>query len=297
MAKITAALVKELRERTGSGMMECKKALVETGGDIEAAVEILRKTGLAKADKKGGRTAAEGRIAIQVSDDGKQAVIIEVNSETDFVAKNEDFAKFVNQVAERALESGAATVAELLTTPIEIGGSTIEEVRRELVAKLGENINLRRLTRFETEAGRLAAYLHGNRIGVLVEMEGGNAELAKDIAMHIAASKPLWVREEDIPADTLAKEKEIFAAQAKASGKPASVIEKMVEGRLRKYLQEVTLLGQPFVKDPDLSVGELLKKQGARVIRCVRFEVGEGIERAQTDFSEEVMAQVARRLK
>ncbi len=292
MTKITAALVKELRERTGSGMMECKKALAEAGGDIEAAVEILRKAGLAKADKKQDRTAAEGRIAIKVSDDGKRAVIVEVNSETDFVAKNEDFLQFVTQVAARALESGAATVAELLTTPIEAGGPTIEEVRRELIAKLGENINLRRLTRFETEAGRLASYLHGNRIGVVVEMEGGSAELAKDIAMHVAASKPLWVREKDVPADTLAKEREIFAAQAKASGKPASVVEKMVEGRLRKHLQEVTLLGQPFVKDPDRSVAELLEKNGASVIRFVRFEVGEGIERAQTDFAEEVMAQV-----
>lgn len=292
MTKITAALVKELRERTGSGMMECKKALTETGGDIEAAVEILRKAGLAKADKKEGRLAAEGRIAIKVSDDGKRAVIVEVNSETDFVANNEDFLKFVNQVAERALGSGAATVAELLAMPIEAGGPTIEEVRRELVAKLGENINLRRLTRFETETGRLSSYLHGNRIGVLVEIEGGSAELAKDIAMHVAASKPLWVREEDIPATTLAKEKEIFTAQAEASGKPASVIEKMVEGRLRKYLQEVTLLGQPFVKDPDRSVAELLKKAGACVIRFARFEVGEGIARTQTDFAEEVMAQV-----
>ncbi len=292
MTKITAALVKELRERTGSGMMECKKALAETGGDIEAAVEILRKAGLAKADKKQDRTAAEGRIAIKLSDDGKRAVIVEVNSETDFVAKNEDFLQFVNQVAASALESGAATVAELLTTPIEAGGPTIEEVRRELVAKLGENINLRRLMRFETEAGRLAAYLHGHRIGVLLEMEGGSAELAKDIAMHVAASKPLWVRAEDVPAHTLAKEREIFAAQAEASGKPAGVVEKMVEGRLRKYLQEVTLLGQPFVKDPDRSVAELLEQKGASVIRFVRFEVGEGIERAQTDFAEEVMAQV-----
>jgi elongation factor Ts len=292
MTNITAALVKELRERTGSGMMECKKALSEAGGNIEAAIEILRKSGLAKADKKRDRTAAEGRIAIKVSDDGRRAVMVEVNSETDFVAKNEDFLRFVDRVVERALESGATTVADLLATPIEAGGPTIEEVRRELVAKLGENINLRRLVRFETETGNLSSYLHGSRIGVLLEMQGGSAELARDIAMHIAASKPLWVREQEAPPELLAKEREIFIAQAEASGKPQSVIEKMVEGRLRKYLQEVTLLGQPFVKDPDQSVAELLQKAGAEVIRFARFELGEGIEKTRTDFAEEVMSQV-----
>ncbi|MFN3918865.1 MAG: translation elongation factor Ts [Methylohalobius sp.] len=292
MTNITAALVKELRERTGSGMMECKKALSEAGGNIEAAIEILRKSGLAKADKKRDRTAAEGRIAIKVSDDGRRAVMVEVNSETDFVAKNEDFLGFVDRVVERALESGAATVAELLVTPIEAGGPTIEEVRRELVAKLGENINLRRLVRFETETGSLSSYLHGSRIGVLLEMQGGSAELARDIAMHIAASKPLWVREQEAPPELLAKEREIFLAQAEASGKPQSVIEKMVEGRLRKYLQELTLLEQPFVKDPEQSVAELLQKAGAKVIRFARFELGEGIEKTRTDFAEEVMSQV-----
>ena len=292
MTKITAAMVKELRERTGSGMMECKKALVETGGDIEAAVEHMRKAGLAKADKKAGRTAAEGKIAIKVSDDGKQAVILEVNCETDFVAKNEDFLRFVDQVAQRALDTGAETVEALLATPIEEGGPTIEEARRELVAKLGENIAIRRLMRFETSAGQLSCYLHGNRIGVVVEMEGGNEQLAKDIAMHIAASKPLCVEEKEVPAETLEKEKEIFRAQAEASGKPATIIEKMVEGRLRKFLKEITLLGQPFVKNPDVSVGDLLKQQGATVVRFVRFEVGEGIEKQQADFAEEVMAQV-----
>ncbi len=292
MTKITAAMVKELRERTGSGMMECKKALLETGGDIEAAIEHMRKAGLAKADKKAGRTAAEGKIAIKVSDDGKRAVILEVNCETDFVAKNEDFLKFVDRVAQRALETGADTVEALLATPIEEGGPTIEEARRELVAKLGENIAIRRLMRFETSEGRLSCYLHGNRIGVVVEMEGGSEPLARDIAMHVAASKPLCVEEKDVPAETLEKEKEIFRAQAEASGKPADIVEKMVEGRLRKFLKEVTLLGQPFVKDPDLSVGDLLKREGAAVVRFVRFEVGEGIEKQQTDFAEEVMAQV-----
>ncbi len=292
MTKITAAMVKELRERTGSGMMECKKALVETGGDIEAAVEQMRKSGLAKADKKAGRTAAEGKITLKVSDDGKRAVILEVNSETDFVAKNEDFLKFVDQVAQRALETDVETLETLLKTPLEEGGPTIEEVRRELVAKLGENINIRRLMRFETDAGQLACYLHGNRIGVVVELEGGNPQLAKDIAMHVAASKPVCVDESEVPAETLGKEKEIFAAQAEASGKPANIIEKMVEGRLRKFLKEITLLGQPFVKDPDQSVEQLLKKEGATVVRFVRFEVGEGIEKQETDFAEEVMAQV-----
>ncbi len=292
MTKITAAMVKELRERTGSGMMECKKALVEAGGDIDAAIEQMRKSGLAKADKKAGRTAAEGKIVIKVSDDGKRAVILEINSETDFVAKNEDFLNFADQVAKRALEAGALTVEELLQLPLEEGGPTIEEARRELIAKLGENINIRRLMRFETESGKLACYLHGNRIGVVVEMEGGDDQLAKDIAMHVAASKPVCVDESGVPAETLAKEKEIFSAQAEASGKPANIIEKMVEGRLRKFLKEITLLGQPFVKDPDQSVEQLLKSNGATVIRFVRFEVGEGIEKQEADFAEEVMAQV-----
>lgn len=285
-------MVKELRQRTGSGMMECKKALTEAGGDIEAAIEQMRKSGLAKADKKAGRTAAEGKIAIKVSDDGKRAAIVEVNSETDFVAKNEDFLAFVDKVAQRALETGAATVEELLATPIDEGGPTIEEARRELVAKLGENINIRRLMQFATDTGKLACYLHGARIGVVVEYENGSEQLGKDIAMHIAASKPVCVAEQDVPPETLEKEKEIFAAQAESSGKPAEIIEKMVEGRLRKFLKEITLLGQPFVKDPDLSVEQLLKKEGATVIRFVRFEVGEGIEKEEADFAEEVMAQV-----
>ncbi|GAB4354934.1 MAG: translation elongation factor Ts [Methylohalobius crimeensis] len=292
MTKITAALVKELRERTGSGMMECKKALVETGGDIEAAIEQMRKSGLAKADKKSDRTAAEGQIAIERSDDGKRAVIVEVNSETDFVAKNEDFQGFVGKVAKQALASGAQTVEALLAAPIEAGGPSIEEARRELVAKLGENINIRRLMRFETETGKVSHYLHGNRIGVVVEVEGGSDELGKDLAMHVAASKPQCVSEEDVSADALEKERAIFTAQAEDSGKPANIIEKMVEGRLRKFLQEITLLGQPFVKDPDQSVGELLRKEGGKVVRFVRFEVGEGIEKAEADFAEEVMAQV-----
>lgn len=292
MTQITAALVKELRERTGSGMMECKKALAEAGGDLEAAVEILRKAGLAKADKKSGRTAAEGRIALKMTEDGRQAVILEVNSETDFVAKNEDFLKFVEQVAEAALATRAATVEELLASSIGADGRTIEEVRRQLVAKLGENIHVRRLLRMETENGRLASYLHGSRIGVIVEVVGGSAELARDIAMHIAASRPLWVRAEDVPPAILAKEREILTAQAASSGKPQDVVAKMVEGKLRKYLEEVTLVGQPFVKDPDQSVAELLQKNGASVVRFVRFEVGEGIEKAQTDFAAEVLAQV-----
>jgi len=252
----------------------------------------MRKAGLAKADKKAGRTAAEGKIAIKVSDDGKRAVILEVNSETDFVAKNEDFLNFVDQVTQKALESGVDSISALLELPLQERGPSVEEVRRELVAKLGENINIRRLMRFETDAGKLACYLHGNRIGVVVELEGGNDQLAKDIAMHVAASKPVCVDEAQVPAETLKKEREIFSAQAEASGKPANIIEKMVEGRLRKFLKEITLLGQPFVKDPDQSVEQLLRGEGAKVIRFVRFEVGEGIEKEETDFAEEVMAQV-----
>lgn len=292
MTKITAAMVKELRERTGSGMMECKKALTETGGDIDAAIEQMRKAGLAKADKKSDRTAAEGKIAIKVSDDGKRAVIVEVNCETDFVAKNEDFQSFVDKVAQRALETGVDSVEALLDVNLDEGGPTIEQARRELIAKLGENINIRRLMQFATDTGRMACYLHGSRIGVVVEMENGTEQLGRDIAMHVAASKPVCVEEKDVPAQTLEKEKEILKAQAETSGKPADIIDKMIQGRLRKFLQEITLLGQPFVKDPDQSVGQLLKQEGARVIRFIRFEVGEGIEKAQADFAQEVMAQV-----
>lgn len=289
---ITANMVKELRERTGSGMMECKKALTETGGDLEAAVELMRKAGLAKADKKSGRTAAEGCISVAVSADGKQAVIVEVNSETDFVAKGDEFMGFGSGVARSALAAGANDLDQLLAATYVETDVSVEEQRRAMVAKLGENINVRRLERFASDAGQVATYLHGARIGVLVEFTGGAPEVGKDVAMHVAASKPVCVDSSEVPADLIAKERDIFMAQAEGSGKPANIIEKMVEGRITKYLAEVTLVGQPFVKDPDQSVGQLLKAKGAAVARFVRFEVGEGIEKVESNFAEEVMAQV-----
>ncbi len=285
---ISAAEVKALRERTGAGMMECKKALVETDGDIEAAIEAMRKAGLAKADKKAGRTAAEGRIALAVA--GNEAALVEVNCETDFVAGGDDFAAFADGVAQVALKSSPEDVEALSGLELE-GGETVDTRRRELVAKIGENINVRRFERISSE-GTLGRYVHGVRIGVLVDLEGGDEELAKDVAMHIAASNPVCVGPEDVPADVLEKEREIHRAQAEQSGKPAEIVEKMIEGRLRKYVNEIALTGQPFVKNPDQSVGALLKEHGARVVRFVRFEVGEGIEKDETDFASEVMAQV-----
>lgn len=292
MTNITAAMVKELRERTGSGMMECKKALAEAGGDMEAAVEAMRKAGLAKADKKSGRTAAEGCIRVEASTDGKRAAIVEVNSETDFVAKGDAFVDFANSVARCALESDADSLEELLAAVMPSSGSSVEETRREMIAKIGENIAVRRFERFASENGFVASYLHGTRIGVLVEMVGGTPELGRDVAMHVAASKPVCVDETGVPAETIAKEREIFAAQAAAEGKPANIVEKMVEGRIKKFLGEITLVGQPFVKDPDQTVGKLLSDKGASVVRFVRFEVGEGIEKVESNFAEEVMAQV-----
>ncbi len=289
---ISAAQVKELRERTGSGMMECKKALLEANGDMDAAIEALRKSGLAKADKKAGRVAAEGLIVIEVSPDGKEAALVEVNSETDFVAKKEEFQEFARNVARRVLADKPASVEELLKLPITDGSDTdIETARKELIAKLGENIGVRRFEIVQSN-GIIGCYLHGTRIGVLVELEGGDEALARDIAMHIAASRPVSISEEDMPKDILEKEKEIITAQAQESGKPADIVEKMVQGRIRKFLAEVTLLGQPFVKDTDTSVGKLLDKAGAKVLSFRRMELGEGIEKKQENFAEEVMAQV-----
>lgn len=288
---ITAAQVKELRERTGSGMMECKKALVEADGDMDAAIEELRKSGLAKADKKASRVAAEGLIVIEISDDSKRAAIVEVNSETDFVAKKEEFQSFADAVARRVLADSPDSLESLLAMPLAGNGTTIDDARKELVARLGENINVRRFEILETN-GTLGIYRHGSRIGVLVDLQGGGGELAKDVAMHIAASKPVCVAEDDVPGKLLEKEKAIFVAQAEESGKPADIIEKMVEGRLKKYLGEVTLLGQPFVKDPDISVGKLLADANATVNRFLRLELGEGIEKQVENFADEVMAQV-----
>ena len=292
MTTISASLVKDLRERTGSGMMECKKALVETGGDIEAAIEYMRKNGMAKADKKAGRVAAEGQIGVAVSDDGHIAAMVEVNSETDFVAKNPDFAGFVQAVADRVLADNPADMDALMA--LQIDGQTIEERRKALVAKLGENLQVRRFERYET-TGAVGAYRHGERIGVLVELQGGEVALARDIAMHVAATRPVCVNESDVDADLVAKErggKVVVSDKGTDSGKPADIIEKMVDGRIRKFLAEVALVGQPFVKEPDLTVGKLLKNKGATCVKFARIEVGEGIEKDTTDFAAEVMAQV-----
>jgi elongation factor Ts len=288
---ITASMVKELRERTGAGMMECKKALTEAGGDIETAIENMRKSGQAKAAKKAGRTAADGVIVM--AQDGGRAVMVEVNCETDFVAKDENFKSFADAVAGRALGSEAADVDALMALPLHEGeDTTIEEARQALVSKIGENMNVRRFIRVEAQ-GTIASYSHGVRIGVLVDVSGGDETLGRDLAMHIAASNPVCVDESQVPADMLAKEREITEAQARDSGKPDNIIEKMIEGRMRKYLGEITLVGQPFVKDPDTKVGKLLQANGATVNSFARFEVGEGIEKKVEDFRDEVMAQAA----
>jgi elongation factor Ts len=290
--QITASMVKELRERTGSGMMECKKALQEADGDIDVAIENMRKSGMAKADKKSGRVAAEGRVVIKISDDGKSAAVVEVNCETDFVSGGDDFLSFVDAIATTALRNKPADLAALSEMTLEGSSESIEEARKEKIAKVGENMQLRRFELLETTAGTFGSYLHGTRMGVLVEMENGNDELIKDVAMHIAASNPLCVSEAEVPADVLEKEKEILRAQALESGKPADIVEKMLTGRIRKYLAEITLLGQSFVKDPDKTVETLLSDAGATVNRFVRYEVGEGIEKKQENFADEVMAQV-----
>ena len=284
---VTAAMVKELRERSGAGMMECKKALVETSGDIEAAIEHLRKTGAAKAAKKAGRIAAEGAIVIAV--DGGSAVMVEVNSETDFVANDENFSAFIKSVAAAALKNSIGDVAAL--SAAEVDGVTIEEMRTSLIAKVGENIGLRRVVHMDVNEGLTESYLHGRRIGVLINITGGNAELARDLAMHIAASNPICVSESDVPEGLLLKEREIHLAQAMQSGKPADIVEKMVEGKLKKFIAEISLTGQPFVKDPEKTVAQLLGGAGAVVQSFVRFEVGEGIEKKEVNFADEVRAQ------
>ena len=286
---VTAALVKELRERTGAGMMECKKALVETGGDMEGAIEFLRKSGLAQADKKASRIAAEGKIALAVAEGGREAVMVEVNCETDFVAKDDGFNAFAEAVALNALAVNPADVDALMTT--KINSATVEEARQALISRIGENIQVRRFVRMASE-GALGAYVHGGRIGVLVDLAGGGEDLARDLAMHVAAMNPEYIAADDVPPAVLAHEKEILAAQVADSGKPAEIIEKMVEGRLRKHLAGITLLGQPFVKDGDLTVAKLLQQNGASVKRFNRLAVGEGIEKKQGNFADEVMQQV-----
>lgn len=289
---VTAAMVKELRERTGAGMMECKKALIENGADIDAAIEAMRKSGQAKAAKKAGRIAAEGVVVIKIAEDGKRGVMIEVNSETDFVAKDAGFQAFAEAAAEQALGSDVGDVVALAQAPMTGTDGTVDQAREALIAKIGENIQLRRLVRFDQVEGVLCSYRHGVRIGVVVELEGGHEDLGKDLAMHIAASNPMCVDASGVPAEALEKEKEIFRVQALQSGKPEAIVEKMIDGRMRKYLEEVTLLGQPFVKDPDQRIEQLLKQAGAKVLRFSRVEVGEGIEKREENFADEVMAQV-----
>ena len=287
---ITADTVKQLRERTGAGMMECKRALVETHGDNEAAAELMRKQGLAKADKKAARVAAEGILALEKSADGRTAAMVEVNCETDFVAREPEFQGFCADVAKAALASRPASVEALAALALSAGGS-VDERRRALVAKIGENISVRRLATLESE-GHLGAYRHGTRIGALVSVVGGDAALAHDIAMHVAATNPAYLSVADVPADVVAKEREIETEKALAEGKPADIVAKMVEGRIRKTLNEKVLLGQPFVKDPDQTIEKLLKAAKAEVKSFQRFEVGAGIEKKQDDFVGEVMAQV-----
>ena len=289
--QITAALVKELRERTGAGMMDCKKALQEADGDIEAAIEAMRKSGIAKAAKKAGRIASEGIILIKMSEDGAKAVLLEVNCETDFVAKDINFQNFANSVISVALDQWQADVEALKDLPMDGTATTVEDARLELVTKIGENVDIRRLDLVQRQGDHLGSYLHGNRIGVTVDLSGGTESLARDLAMHIAASRPVCVNEDQVPADVIEKEKEIYSAQAMESGKPAAIVEKMVNGRLSKFLQEITLVGQPFVKDPDQSVAKLLQAHKATVNGFVRYEVGEGIEKKQQDFAAEVMSQ------
>ncbi|MCC5796881.1 MAG: elongation factor Ts [Methylophaga sp.] len=288
---ITAALVKELRERTGSGMMECKKALVEANGDIDAAIEAMRKAGLAKADKKADRVAAEGIIAIESNDSNTAAVMLEVNSETDFVAKADDFVNFVAQLAKKVLEAKPADLAALLALPLNNNGDTVDSVRQSLIAKIGENIQVRRFVLLEADNGIIGTYRHGDRIGTMVKLTGNDLDLARDLAMHVAASRPQAVSADQISDDLLAKERDIVATQARDSGKPEAIVEKMIEGRMSKFVNEISLLGQAFVKDPDITVEKLVKQANATVETFECFEVGEGIEKKVDNFAEEVMAQ------
>ncbi len=286
---ITAAMVKELREITGAGMMDCKNALVETEGNIEVAVDNLRKSGTAKAAKKSGRVAADGIIKVATSADNKTAYIVEINSETDFVAKDDNFLKFAEGVVQVAMKYDVDSAEALMACDFD--GKSVEQARTDLIAKIGENIQVRRLQKITIADGQVGSYLHGKNIGVVVAATGADGDLIKDIAMHIAASNPEFIDVDQVPAENLEKEKEILMAQAQDSGKPAEIIEKMVEGRIRKYLADITLKGQAFIKDPDMTVAKLLKSKSADVLEFVRFEVGEGIEKGEDNFVEEVMSQ------
>ena len=287
---ITAALVKELRDRTGAGMMDCKKALVETNADLEAAIDLMRASGAAKAAKKAGRVASEGLVNVTISDDNKQAAILEVNSETDFVTKGSAFIDFVDSLGRLALKNKPESVESFLGQKLD-SGETVDEARENIIAKIGENISVRRVQIISTETGILGAYKHGDRIAVLTVLASQDSALAKDVAMHIAASRPECISEDQLSEELLEREKAIFIEQARESGKPDNIIEKMIVGRMKKFVNEVTLYGQSFVKDPDVTVGELVKSNNSKVESFVRYEVGEGIEKKEDDFVEEVMAQ------
>jgi elongation factor Ts len=286
--QITAAMVKELRERTGAGMMDCKKALQNTEGNIETAIEEMRKSGVAKAEKKAGRIAAEGNIVIKQETTTGETVILEVNSETDFVAKDENFKSFADNVAECILNNHPDDVTALMELTMD--DQRVEEARQQLVSKIGENVSIRRFNLIKSD-GNIGNYLHGHRIGVVIELEGGDEVLAKDLAMHVAASRPVCVSDSEVPQEMLDREKEIFTAQAAESGKPPEIVEKMVVGKLNKFLKEITLVGQPFVKDPDRTVAKLLTSSSASVKQFIRYEVGEGLEKRRDNFAEEVMTQ------
>ena len=287
---ITAALVKELRERTGAGMMDCKKALVETNADLESAIDLMRASGAAKAAKKAGRVASEGLVSVAISDDRKHAAILEVNSETDFVTKGSAFIDFVEALGALALKNKPDSVETFVGQKLD-SGETVDEARQGIIAKIGENISVRRVQIVNAENGILGAYKHGERIAVLAVLSSEDAELAKDVAMHIAASRPECVSEDQLSNELLEREKSIFIEQAKESGKPDNIIEKMIKGRMKKFVNEVTLYGQAFVKDPDITVGTLVKAKNSEVLSFIRYEVGEGIEKKEDNFVEEVMAQ------
>lgn len=292
MATISAKQVMELRERTGAGMMECKKFLQATNGDIEEAIVEMRKAGQAKADKKSDRIAAEGIVVIAVKEDNREAVMLEINSETDFVARDVNFTEFTNLLAKTALTASSDEIEALKQLTLQGSAISVEEARQQLVAKIGENVQLRRMVRVKSNSGVVGTYLHGTRIGVLVAISSNDIDVAKDIAMHIAASKPLVVSPQDVSADVIASEKVIFESQAKESGKPQAIIEKMVDGRIQKFLNEVSLLGQAFIKNPEITVESFLATKSTKVEMFVRFTVGEGIEKKQDNFVAEVMAQV-----
>ena len=291
MSNITAQMVKELRDRTGAGMMECKKALLDSSGDMDKAVEEMRKAGQAKADKKSSRIAAEGVVTLSISDDNSIANIVEINCETDFVAKDENFLKFVKTISEVSLENYKGSVDDFNNSK-HPSGKTIEEIRLELVSKVGENVKIRRVQNIKNDGNYMGHYMHGTKIGVAVVLQKENEELAKDVCMHIAAMKPRALNANDIPQEDLEKEREIFVAQAKESGKPDDIIQKMVDGKLKKYISEVTLVDQTFVKDNEITISKLLEKHDNSVLSFYRLEVGEGVEKKDENFADEVMAQI-----